>query len=532
MSHPTLSSTVLFHEPSNLIGADWLPVRGSTLRTHNPANPDQIVFECEPKLSHVGAAVASARAALGPWSRTPRETRFAVLRRFAELSKLHAAKFADVICDEVGKVMWEARAEASILAGKVDITLDPAREGGLHRVSDFDMKLSPTRTGHCTFKPHGVVAVLGPFNFPAHLPNGHIVPALAMGNTVVFKPSDKASAVGQLLVEVFDLALREVLGAKYIPGVVNLVHGRADVASALVRHEGVDAIAFTGSWPVGRKILEANLDRPGRIVALELGGSNPAVVMDDADLKLAAVELARGAFVTTGQRCTCTRRAIIHESIADRLLPLVVKIARSLIIAPPRAPSPVFTGPLNNQGAVDAMLNFQRDAENAGADVLVHAERLTRLGSGYFVSPSIIRVDRFSAEPPAFGTDGLLDPGADLEIFGPLLRYTIVRDFDDALEQANASRYGLAASIFTMRDEHQRRFLDECRAGCINVNTGTAGASSKLPFGGLGLSGNHRPAGSFALDYCAYPVATMVESQASAGLTMVEGMDWDDAWLK
>lgn len=527
------SATQLLHPPCNLVGADWIPIGGDRLTTTNPAHLDRVVFQCSPLLSHIGPAIAAARAALPAWSRVPQDKRFAVLRHYAELCKLHAQRMADVVCDEVGKVMWEAKAEASILAGKVEITLDPAREGGLHRVSDFDIKLSGTRTGRCTFKPHGVVGVLGPFNFPAHLPNGHIVPALAMGNTVVFKPSDKAPAVGQALVELFDLALREVLGeAGYIPGVVNLVQGRADVASALVRHDGIDAVAFTGSWPVGRKILEANLDRPGRIVALELGGSNPAVVMPDADLKLAAIELVRSAYVTTGQRCTCTRRAIIHEAIAPKLIPLIQKLASTLIIADPRASHPVFTGPINNASARDSVLNFQRDAARAGADVLIESVPVTSLGNGCFLTPSLLRVDRFTPDEPAFGATGLTNPGCDLEVFGPLLRFTTVRDLDEAIEQANASRYGLAASIFTSDAAAQDRFLAECRAGCINVNTGTAGASSKLPFGGLGLSGNHRPAGSFALDYCAYPVASMIESQPGAGMTLADGMRFDDAWLK
>ncbi len=514
--------------PANLIQGRWHPIPGSALSSVNPARPAQVVFSCAPDVAHVDLAVRAARAALPAWSALAREKRFAVLRRFALIAKERAGAMADLLCDEVGKVLWESKGEASLLAGKVDITLDPAPEGGLRRVSDFEMKLSETRTGACVFKPHGVVAVIGPFNFPAHLPNGHIVPALAMGNTVVFKPSDKAPGVGQMLAGWFQRAIEEELGAGgAYAGVINLVQGRADVAGALVRHEGIDAVAFTGSWPVARRIAEANLDRPGRVLAFELGGSNPAIVMPGADLKLAAIEIARCAFNTTGQRCTCTRRAILHEAVAPRVLSLVGKIASSLQIGDPRAQRPVFMGPINNDGARQHLLGFQRACAQQGARIVMEATALENPdvpgAGGWFVSPGIIQVERFIA------ADAPGDPGRDEEVFGPLLRVCTVRGLDEAIEQANATRYGLAASIFTADEGEQQRFLHGVRAGCLNINTGTAGASSKLPFGGLGLSGNHRPAGSFALDYCAYPVASMVER--STGATVSEGMRWDDAWL-
>jgi succinylglutamic semialdehyde dehydrogenase len=519
----------LTRDPANLIGDRWVPIPGGDLQTRNPAEPASVVYSATPSLEHVGAAVLAARVALPRWSALDREARFAVLRRFGALAKERAQRLAEVVCDEIGKVMWECKQEAGLLANKVDITLDPAPEGGLRRVTPFEIALSPTRRGRCLFRPHGVVAVLGPFNFPLHLPNGHIVPALATGNTVVLKPSDKAAACGQALAELFDDALRLELGAGYIPGVVNLVQGKGDVAAALASHEGVDAIAFTGSWPVGRRILEANLDRPGRIVALELGGNNPALVMPDADLRLAAIEIARSAFSTTGQRCTCTRRAIIHEAVAGKLIPAICQAASALIIGPPRATHPVFMGPLNNEAAMQSLLSFQRDAMGAGAQALVSASRVDSAGAGWFVSPSVLRVERFSAASDA--SPGR-DAGCDMEIFGPLLRVCVVKSLDEGIDQANATRFGLAASIFTSDPAAQDAFLQRVRAGCININTGTAGASSKLPFGGLGLSGNHRPAGSFALDYCAYPVASMVETNPSAGATIPEGMRFDDAWVR
>jgi succinylglutamic semialdehyde dehydrogenase len=517
----------------NLIAGQWRPIPGDALFTVNPAFPEHRIFACSPRVSDVHEACNAARAALPAWSTTPRERRFAVLRRFAQIAKERQALMAGLLCDEIGKVMWESKQEAALLSGKVDITLDEAPEGGLRRVTDFEFALSPSRVGRCTFKPHGVMGVIGPFNFPAHLPNGHIVPALAMGNTIVFKPSDKAMAVGQQLAGWFDEALRAE--GINIPGVLNLVQGGADVASAVVSHPELDAIAFTGSWPVGKKILQANLDRPGRIIALELGGSNPSVYMPDCDLRLAAIELARSAFATTGQRCTCTRRAIVHRDIADKLIPAVCKMASAISVGHARATNPVFMGPLNNARARQDVLDFQSRAEAAGAEILVRSAALDTPGTngtskGFFLTPSVIRVDRFTASD-AIATGGAgFDAGCDQEIFGPLLRVSIVNNLDEAIAQSNATRYGLAAAIFTKDTNSAARFVSEVRAGCINVNTGTAGASSKLPFGGLGWSGNHRPAGSFALDYCATPVASMLESSDAAAVP--EGMTLYDGWLK
>ncbi len=518
MTHPSLQ-----HAPGDVIGGRWItPQSGDReLISRNPAEPAAVVWQGASNPARVGAAIASARGALPAWSRWPRERRFAVLQRYRALCVQHADRIADLICDETGKAMWDAKAEAGVLAAKVDITLDDSASGPLRRVSSFETSLSDTRTGRCWFRPHGVMAVLAPFNFPAHLANGHIVPALAMGNTIVLKPSDKTPGVGQMIVE---LLLEALAGEGAPPGVVNLVQGGADVAKALVAHDDIDGILFTGSWPVGRSILQANLDRPGRIVALEMGGNNAAVVLPDADLRQAAIECARSAFVTAGQRCTCTRRAIVHRDIASRFIAGVCQAASSLIVGPPRAAHPVFMGPMIDAAARDRVLTFQSAAARAGAQILVEASAIETPRGGAYLSPSVIRVDRFTA------SDDASDPGADVEVFGPMLRIAIVDSLDDAIAQANATRFGLAASIFTRDIDAIDRFLVEARAGCVNVNTGTAGASSKLPFGGLGHSGNHRPAGSFSLDYCAYPVAGMIENGPAA--TLHPGMTFEDGWVK
>lgn len=510
MSPPTRAA----FEAADLIAGAWVPIPGESLRSASPAHPTCTIWSGSPSLSHVAKAVAAARAAQRAWGEWPAEKRFGVLRRFAALAAARVDEMAALIRDEVGKPMWDAKAEAQLLAGKVEITLDQTEQGALRRVTGFDLTLAPSRTGRCRFRPHGVMSVIGPFNFPMHLPNGHIIPALAMGNTIVFKPSDKAPACGQAYARL----LHEALDAEGAPaGVLNLVHGGADIAAALTSHDDLDGVLFTGSWPVGRRIMEANLDRPGRLLALEMGGNNAAIVMPDADLRQAAIECVRCAFITAGQRCTCTRRVIVHQDIAKAFTRAVCQAASSLIIGDPARDHPVFMGPVISSQARAHILSQIDRIVRAGGTPLVEARELETESGGWFMSPGVMRSPRFTLE-------------ADTEVFGPFLQISECTSLDDAIDQANATRFGLAASIFTKDPAAAEAFAARARAGCLNVNTGTAGASSKLPFGGLGQSGNHRPAGAFSLDYCAYPVAGVVEAGDAA--TLAPGLMFDDAWLK
>lgn len=524
----------------DLIAGKWCDAAtqrdATALVSRDPCRPSREVFVGHSSATHVGLAVRAARNAAAHWRRTPFEKRFAALNRFAAIADAREMEMARLIQDEVGKVAWDARAEAKLLSAKVRITLEP--RGAWSRVAGFEVAPAGTKHGRAMFKPHGVAAVIGPFNFPAHLPNGHIVPALAAGNTVVFKPSDKSPAVGRLLGAWLHEAIAAEVGEEHAAGVVNVVQGGAEVAKTLVAHEGIDGIMFTGSWPVGRAILQANLDRPGRLVALEMGGNNPAIVMADADPMQALTEVVRCAFVGTGQRCTCTRRLIVQRGdgasagFAERFVRAVCASAtKSVISEPGQDSSAAFMGPLVTEGAMRDVLNQVQQMARTGAQELVACRRVEGR-EGWYVTPGVYQVDRFEAVGPA-RSDVAIGPhsaaawphaGADEEIFGPVLRVCVVDTLDEAIEQANATRFGLAASIFTRDEGAISRFLDEVRAGCLNVNTGTAGASSALPFGGLGLSGNHRPAGAFSLDYCAYPVASMHEAGAAAtsapGLTI------------
>ena len=512
-NHAALSSL-----PSNLINNQWVPIPGNAIVSTMPAHPDQIIWSGSSSVEAIEQAIAASRSALPAWSKTTIDERIAVLRRFQEIAQSKQADLGELISDETGKAHWESNAEAGLVPGKVDITLEETEFSGRHRVTDFSFPLNGTKNARCIFKPHGVMAVVGPFNFPAHLPNGHIIPALLTGNTIVFKPSDKTPAVGQLLAEMYQQALEDC-GAP--AGVFNMVHGAIDESVALCAHEDVDGVLFTGSWNAGRAITQANLDQPNKIIALEMGGNNPAIVMPDADLYQAVVEVTRCAFNTTGQRCTSTRRLIVHEDVADKVIPAIIKAASNLTIGDPRSPEPMFMGPIISEDAREQVFAFERKVVAAGGRLLLESTALPD-HDGWYCTPSIIQVPGF--------TKGLDDCGCDEEVFGPLLRITTVSSLDLAIEQANATRYGLSASIFTADHAAQERFVSECRSGCLNINCGTAGASSKLPFGGLGLSGNHRPAGAFALDYTAYPVASMEETGDAC--LIPNGMRVERAWVE
>lgn len=463
----------------------------------DPARPSVEVGRVRIDPAAAERAVRAARAAFPAWSRTPMEERAERLRAWSAVCARNVDRIATLIMRETGKILPEARQEAQLLSDKVAVTLEDRVRG---RIAGYDVGGAGTRTNRCTWRPYGVMAVIGPFNFPAHLPNGHWVPALLAGNAVVFKPSEKAPATGALMAEL-------MAESGMPPGVFGLVQGRGDVAAALVAHPEVDGVLFTGSWPVGRRILEANLDRPGRMVALEMGGSNPAIVMDDADLRQAVVECVRCAFLSAGQRCTCTRRVVVHRAVADRFIAAFVECARGLVVGPGDAAPAPFMGPVISREARDAVRAFHRDCVARGERSLLEPQ--VPAGDGWFVTPGVLLAGRF-------------ERGTDREVFGPVVRIAVADGLADAIEQANATDFGLAASIFTRSQANVDAAMAGIRAGCINVNCGTAGASGKLPFGGLGRSGNLRPAGAAMIDSCAYPVATMAESGDAA--TVPSGM--------
>ncbi|MBU7580419.1 MAG: succinylglutamate-semialdehyde dehydrogenase [Porphyrobacter sp.] len=459
------------------------------LISHEPASGEEL---WRGAISDVDAAVSAARRAWAPWAARALTERIEVLRAFANTVRRDAEMLAELIAREAGKPMWEARAEVDSVVNKVDISVGAYAE----RTGKKKLDAGVGASAALRHKPHGVMAVLGPFNFPAHLPCGHIIPALIAGNAVVFKPSEKTPAVGEAMVA--------ALHRSGVPeDVVQCVIGGPEEGRALVAHPGVDGVLFTGSAQAGIAINRKLAANPGKIVALEMGGNNPIVVTDTPKLADAAAIIIQSAFATAGQRCTSARRLIVTEGIYDALMAELVPMARKLMVGDPLGEPQPFMGPVIDNETAELLMESFVALLTAGGRPLLHMRR--SMPDLPYLSPGIIDVTDVPERP-------------DIELFGPLLQVIRVPDLDTAIAEANNTRFGLSASLIGGSPDDYGRFWANIRAGIINWNSPTNGASSKAPFGGIGLSGNHRPAAYYAADYCAYPVASTEMDQPRASI--------------
>jgi len=449
----------------------------------------------------VDAALRTARAAQPAWAALPLAQRIALIERFAAILQTERndpslAALPAIISRETGKPRWEALAEVDSMINKAAISIRAQNERRSPAIVTAAGATTATR-----YKPHGVVAVFGPFNFPGHLPNGHIIPALLAGNTVVFKPSELTPWVARRTCELWQLAGMP-------PGVLNLVQGARETGQALAGHREIDGLFFTGSVAGGVAINKALASRPNVILALELGGNNPLVAWAIASERLdaAALMIIQSAYATAGQRCSCARRLIIEQSLeGDALLEQVKAFIPRLRVGPwTDSPEP-FMGPLINAQAADNALKAQKRLIDLGGTPILPMAPLS--------APSLLSTHD-SALSTAFLSPGLIDMtgvanAPDEEVFAPLLQVFRVTTFDDAVAAANHTAFGLCAALLSDDAGLYDPFFAEIRAGVVNFNRPTTGASSALPFGGIGLSGNHRPSAAFAADYCSYPVASM-----------------------
>ena len=443
-------------------------------------------------IGDAAAEVAAARAAWPEWAAQSVAYRSEALRRFANVVRTRADELADLIARETGKPLWEAATEVQAVVGKVDISITAHADRTPARKTEGALG-SKVAVRH---KPHGVLAVLGPYNFPAHLPNGHIVPALLAGNAVVFKPSEKTPAVGARLVDCY----RE---AGIPEGVIRLLSGGPEQGKALAAEPGIDGLLFTGSARAGQALHRQFADTPQKILALELGGNNPLVVWNAKDVPAAAVIAVQSAFLSAGQRCTAARRLIVEDGKHDALVAAMLKLIDRIIVAEPHATPAPFMGPVIDNAAADTLQEQFLNLMIKGGKVIRRLDRPQEKRP--FLTPAIIDVT---------GVDR-----PDEELFGPVLQLIRVPYFDAAIAEANATRYGLAASLVGGSPEQYQRFWAEVRAGVINWNKPTNGAPSNAPFGGVGLSGNHRPSAYYAADYCAYPVTSSESELARASIT-------------
>jgi succinylglutamic semialdehyde dehydrogenase len=425
--------------------------------------------------------IARARMAFADWEETPLEGRREVALRFAAAVRADREAIARLISRETGKPYWETLTEADSVAAKVAISIRAQDERAGESVSEAGGLRQAIR-----HRPHGVLAVIGPFNFPMHLANGHIVPALLAGNAVIFKPSEKTPASG--------LRMAELWAEAGLPGgVLQVALGAGDIGRALVAHEGIDGVLFTGGAPAGRSIHQALAGRPDKILALELGGNNPLVAWDVDDPEIAAHLIVQSAFVSAGQRCSCARRLIVPAGAGgDRIVDALTALVDRLRIGEPFEEPQPFLGPVIDNAAADAMLRAQQGLEDAGARPI---RALGRPAQGLpFLSPGLLDVTAVAAPP-------------DEEHFGPLLQVRRAESFGEALVAASSTRFGLAAGLIGGDEVLWKTFWRGVRAGVVNWNRPTTGASSAAPFGGVGASGNHRPSAWYAADYCAWPVA-------------------------
>ncbi|KFI06159.1 succinylglutamate-semialdehyde dehydrogenase [Massilia sp. BSC265] len=488
---------------SNYIDGEWLAGSGPELATIDPSTGRQTWTSNASTEEDVARAAAAARNAFEAWALTPLEERIAICTRFRDLLKEHSEDLASIIAEEVGKPLWEARTEVATMANKIDISVQSygARTGETAaKVADGNAVLR--------HRPHGVFAVYGPYNFPGHLPNGHIVPALIAGNTVVFKPSEYAPRTAVKTVQLW-------AQAGLPKGVLNLVNGGRDTGVALGQHQDIDGILFTGSSQTGMALHKQFGGKPGKMLALEMGGNNPLVVWDipeDPKLLDAAVHhTVMSAFISAGQRCTCARRLVIQDTPqAQAFLDRLVNISASLQPGPSKADPQPFMGPVVSSAVAARLVQAQADMEAKGGKVLLQMKQLDP--DAGFVTAGIVDTTEAQGIP-------------DEEWFGPLLQVIRVKDFDEALRVANATEYGLAAALLSPSEALWKRFSVRARAGIVNWNRPTTGAASSAPFGGVGKSGNHRPSAYYAADYCAYPVASIetaeldMPAKLSPGLT-------------
>ncbi|MFT5206672.1 MAG: succinylglutamic semialdehyde dehydrogenase [Candidatus Omnitrophota bacterium] len=449
---------------------------------------------------NVDDVMESANKAFGTWSQLTLEARKDYLFKFTKVLETHQDELALMISQENGKPLWESKTEVGAMLRKTQISLEALearRQDSSGAVGEAEQSLR--------YKPHGVILVLGPFNLPAHLPNGHIVPALLAGNTVVFKPSELTPGIGHFMARMWaecDLP----------NGVFNLVQGDGEIGKTLIEHPLVNGVCFTGSSKVGCAIHRYFGGRPEVILALEMGGNNPLIVCDVNDLRTAIYWIIQSAFITAGQRCVCARRLILIDNaeglgLIKELQAAIPKILLGGYQNKPEA----FVGPVISALAAERIMAAQKDLISKNATPLLPMQIDSR--SQALIRPGLLDVSQMPKRE-------------DEEVFGPLLQVIRVPDFDAAIQEANNTQYGLAAGLLSDSDSNYATFFARARAGIVNWNRPLTGAASNAPFGGVGRSGNHRPSAFFAADYCSYPIASLnqkrmtLPEQQSPGLNI------------
>ena len=488
-----------YSDKVQFINGQWQAGLGHDAYSVNPARNEVIWQGKDASPEQVIQAIASARKAFESWSTRQFDERVNIIKKFAELLSENKKKLANTIALETGKPLWEALGEIAAMVGKITISLDAYKQ----RTGTIENPM-PGAKAFIRHKPHGVIAVFGPYNFPGHLPNGHIVPALIAGNTIVFKPSELTPKVAEEVIKIWQ-------SAGLPAGVINLVQGKVETGKTLARNKMIDGLFFTGSSTTGHFLHEQFGGQPSKILALEMGGNNPLIVKDVSDITAVVHDIIQSAFITTGQRCTCARRLFLENNKqGDAILAKLIEVTNALTIGYYDDEEQPFIGSMISEDAALTLVSAQQKLLDLGASSVI---KLTHLEPETgFISPGIIDVTNIVDEVP------------DEEYFGPLLKVYRYTDFDSAINESNNTSFGLSAGLLSDSTDLYNHFFKRIRAGIVNWNKPLTGASSAAPFGGIGASGNHRASAFYAADYCAYPVASVEAGKVSLPATLTPGI--------
>ncbi|MCY4321076.1 MAG: aldehyde dehydrogenase family protein [Bdellovibrionaceae bacterium] len=451
-----------------------------TKKHNSPADFKDIIFTWSDKNREgIDRVVLAGKIAYKNWTRLSVKQRVKKLKPLKAIIKKNISSWAELISRETGKPLWESKGEVKALISKMDFVF----EEGIKRIQK---QVVPQAHGAVRFKSRGLILVIGPFNFPMHLAFGQILPALVSGNTVVFKPSEKTPASAQKLTQAFHQLDLE-------PGVFQMIQGGAEISKKLSSHPKISAVLFTGSFEVGQKIKSALIKDFSKILALEMGGYNSALIWESANLNLAVAETLKGCFWTSGQRCSSTSQIILHKKIANRFIKKFISSAQK--IKTEHWSKNSFMGSLIDSMALKRFFSLQQEIKKRGGEILLEGKQILK-DKGWYVSPGIYKM-KFDKNS-SFGTK---------ENFTPQVILYETNSLDEALEMINHSGYGLSLSVFSKNKKVKEDCFNFANVGLINYNLSTIGASGYLPFGGVGKSGNNRPAGSFAIDSCVIPIA-------------------------
>ncbi|MCY4643143.1 MAG: aldehyde dehydrogenase family protein [Bacteriovoracales bacterium] len=473
----------------------------------SPANTNHKLWELDIEFDHIDAVVQSAEKGFKAWKTLSFEERSQYLNRYKEIVLSKKEEIARAISLEVGKPYWESLTEAQALASKVDVTLGDS----LRRIAKQSLPdILPKTRGEIYYRPIGPTLILGPFNFPCHLANGQILSSLLAGNSIIFKPSEKTPYSAQLLFDCF-------VKSEFPPGTINLIQGGGETATRLIQEKAIKGIFFTGSKDVGQKILQQTHHDLSKLVALELGGKNTTIVHRDANTPFALSELLKSCFLTSGQRCTSTSLVAIHRSLLDQFIDSFHRLTKKIIIDHPiefeKSP---FMGPLIDKKSMENYLTFMGTAKREKAQEIMRGKAIEKKYPGYYITPSIHYM-----ENPDKSSHFIKS-----EIFGPNVTFIPYEEIEDAIALANAPDYGLAASVFTSNDTIFSLCASNIEVGILNHNRSTVGASSRFPFGGVGDSGNYRPAGVSMVDSCVYPQSCLrISPPDHVDFSNIEGID-------